>query len=35
MIFTVEGDPDENPKYTNTINCAIGILMNTILIRIL
>ena len=23
MIVTVDGDPDENPRYTNTINCVI------------
>ena len=23
MIVTVDGDPDENPRYSNTINCAI------------
>ena len=23
MIVTVDGGPDENPRYTNTINCAI------------
>ena len=34
MVVTVDEGPGKNPRYTNTINCAIYFSMSTILMRI-
>ena len=34
MIVTVDGGPDENPRYSNTINCAIEYFVSIILMHI-